>query len=233
LPEIDIQIPPGLKYYPEVLSSDEENDLVELLQRMPFSEVRMHGVAARRRVRHFGWVYGYQTWQVEPGPPVPESLLPIRAKAAALANLDSERFEEVLVTKYPPGAGIGWHRDAPMFGPLVMGISLLSSCRFRFRRQPNTPILELTLDPRSVYLLGGSARSQWQHSIPLMQLLRYSITFRTLRPRQSGSQGRQHADRVAGENEDAGSAVGTTRERSSSGAEWPPPRFEKRNRPTR
>ena len=144
----------------------------------------MHGVSAKRRVQHYGWVYGYETWRLNPGPPIPEFLIPAREHAARLAGLKSEDFEEVLVTEYPAHSGIGWHRDAPMFGPSVVGVSLLSSCRLRFRRQAGARILELSLEPRSAYILGGEARTKWQHSIPPTVSLRYSITFRTVR-RQS------------------------------------------------
>ena len=42
---------------------------------------------------------------------------------------------------------------------------------------------EVMLEPRSAYLLRGAARSEWEHSIPPTERLRYSVTFRTLRAR--------------------------------------------------
>jgi DNA oxidative demethylase len=110
---------------------------------------------------------------------VPAWLLPLRERAGALAGIPAEAFEEVLVTEYPTGSGIGWHRDAPMFGDAVVGVSLRAPCRMRFRREGETAAIELA--PRSAYVLSGPARTLWQHSIPATKDLRYSITFRTLR----------------------------------------------------
>src|SRR5262249_51781128 len=117
------------------------------------------------------------------GPPLPEFLVPLRRRAAALVALDAEAFAEALVNQYPPGAGIGWHRDAPQFGPMVVGISLLGACRFRFQRRQGAArqTYAVRLEPRSAYVLSGAARSAWQHAISPTTTLRYSITFRTLR----------------------------------------------------
>lgn len=176
------QTPDGLRYIPDMLSVAEERDLIDQVQALQFSEVRMHGVVAKRRVAHFGWVYGYETWRITPGPPIPDFLVSLRGRIAELVQTDPYEFAEALVTEYPPGAGIGWHRDAPMFGPLVIGVSLLGSCRFRFQRGtgPERKTMSLTLEPRSAYVLSGLARFQWQHSIPATPSLRYSITFRTI-----------------------------------------------------
>ncbi|MGH7393709.1 MAG: alpha-ketoglutarate-dependent dioxygenase AlkB [Candidatus Rokuibacteriota bacterium] len=176
--------PSGFRYHPDFVSEAEETDLVAGLRALPLAEIRMRGVVARRRTAHFGWTYGYETWRIEPGPPIPDFLTALRARAGGLIGVAAGALAEVLVTEYTPGAGIGWHRDAPMFG-VVVGVSLLGACRFRFRRgragERGTP--EATLEPRSVYVLDGEARAGWQHSIPPAKGLRYSVTFRTLRER--------------------------------------------------
>ena len=176
-------IPEGLAYHPDFINEEEERRLVKAIERFEFSEVRMHGIVAKRRVAHFGWNYGYETWSITPGPPVPECLLPLRARVADLLKIETAALAEVLVTAYPPGAVIGWHRDAPMFGPAVVGVSLLAACRMRFQRGKGADreTYAVALQPRSAYVLGGPARSEWQHSIPAVQTLRYSVTFRTLR----------------------------------------------------
>ena len=173
--------PPGFVYRPDIIAVDDEAALVSGLRGLTFNEIRMRGQVARRRTVHFGWLYGYETWKIEPGPPIPDFMLPLRQRCATLAGEDAERFVEVLVTEYPPGAGIGWHRDAPMFGAVV-GVSLLSACRFRFQRGTGTErqTREAVLAPRSAYVLDGEARWRWQHSIPAIATPRYSITFRTL-----------------------------------------------------
>jgi DNA oxidative demethylase len=176
--------PAGFFYRPELLTALEETSLVTHVRAFDFAAIEMRGQVARRRTVHFGWIYGYESWRIEPGPPIPDFLLPLRTQAAALAGVEPADLVEVLVTEYAPGAGIGWHRDAPQFGPVV-GVSLLSACRMRFQRgvgaarQTRVALLE----PRSAYVFDGEARWQWQHSIPPMKSLRYSVTFRTLRNR--------------------------------------------------
>ena len=178
-----VAAPEGIQYHPDFITGNEECRLIEAIEGLEFSEVRMHGIAAKRRVAHFGLVYGYETWRVEPGPPVPEFLIPLQERVAELLKTEPAALAEILVTQYPPGAVIGWHRDAPMFGPDVAGVSLLSPCRMRFQRGKGTnrETYALALEPLSAYVLSGPARSTWQHSIPPMKSLRYSVTFRTLR----------------------------------------------------
>jgi alkylated DNA repair dioxygenase AlkB len=183
-------LPAGLLYRPDVLTTAEEAALVARVRAFDFAAVEMRGRVARRRTAHFGWVYGYTSWRIESGPPIPEALLVLRDRAAAVVGVDPGALAEVLVTEYQPGAGIGWHRDAPQFDTVV-GFSLLGACRLRFRRDTvaNWPACAVPLEPRSVYVFRDEARWHWQHSIPPTRALRYSITFRTLRDR-AGSRGR-------------------------------------------
>ncbi|HEV8471841.1 MAG TPA: alpha-ketoglutarate-dependent dioxygenase AlkB [Methylomirabilota bacterium] len=180
-PEIT-DLPDGFVYHEEFVAPGEERALVEGLRALAFGEVRMRGQVARRRTAHFGWTYGYETLRIEPGPPLPPFLLPLREAAARLAGVRPEAMAEALLTHYPAGAGIGWHRDAPAFG-VVVGISLLGACRLRFQRghAGARESRALTLAPRSAYVLAGAARWQWQHTIPPTKEERFSITFRTLR----------------------------------------------------
>lgn len=173
----------GLSYLADWIITEEEQDLLTHIEALSFSEVRMHGATAKRQVVHFGWNYGYDSCQIVPTDPIPPWLRPIKERAAAVIAVPAEAVEEVLVTRYAPGAGIGWHRDAPMFGPLVVGLSLAGTCRMRFQRQIDMTrsVAEIKLAPRSTYILQGAARFQWQHSIPPTKELRYSITFRTIR----------------------------------------------------
>ena len=189
LPTVAAQ-PEGLVYEPDFVSPEEERDLVAGFQELEFGEVRMHGQAARRTVVHFGYQYGYESWKLTPVDPLPEWIAWLRHRAGALVDVEPELFVETLVTRYPAGAGIGWHRDAPLFGPTVVGVSLLSACSMRFQRRTAairaTHFLELA--PRSVYALTGPARWTWQHSIASTASLRYSVTFRSL-TRRSGDEG--------------------------------------------
>ena len=186
--------PRGFDYKPTFITQDEEASLVSEIERLAFSSVEMRGVVAKRRTAHYGWTYGYYSRRTEPGPPLPEFLCPIRERVASWALVEPDAFAEALITEYTAGAGIGWHRDAPMFGDVIAGISLLAACRMRFRpyvspeavRQtsshaPRRTTHEIELAERSAYVIAGVARREFEHSIPPVDRLRYSITFRTLR----------------------------------------------------
>ena len=174
--------PEGIVYEPELLPADEEERLLRRFETLRFDPIVLHGREAKRTGRHFGLDYDYESRTPMPGEPVPDWLLPARAVAAELAGHAPEELVEILVQNYPPGAGIGWHRDAPAFDT-VIGISLGGFSRLRFQRGKGDAreVFELALEPRSGYVLAGEARWSWQHSIPATKELRYSITFRTLR----------------------------------------------------
>jgi alkylated DNA repair dioxygenase AlkB len=173
--------PPGFVYRPAMIDPDEEATLARALAGLELRAFEMQGYVARRRVAYFGRRYDGPARGLEHGPPIPEFLQPLRSKAADLAGLAPDDLVHALVNEYPPGAPIGWHRDKAAFGQVV-GFSLLSPCVLRFRR-PNASGWErrsLSLEPRSAYWLAGEARSDWEHSIPPVEALRYSVTFRTL-----------------------------------------------------
>jgi alkylated DNA repair dioxygenase AlkB len=185
-------VPAGFFYQPEFVTGTEERQLVTEIERLDFNRVEMRGGVARRRVAHFGWAYGYYSRRSKPGEPLPAFLLPLRERAAGWAHIGVDEFVEALVTEYPPDATIGWHRDAPMFGDVIAGISLLGMSRMRFMPYvspteqrslpPRRATHEVGLEPRSAYLIAGEARRNFEHSIPAVASRRYSITFRTLRP---------------------------------------------------
>jgi alkylated DNA repair dioxygenase AlkB len=189
-------LPEGFEYRADWVTPEEEQRLLRCIENLRFSEVRMHGVVARRKVVHFGWDYGYDSWQITPTDPIPDWLLPLRTRAAGVLRLPEDAIQEVLVTRYESGAGIGWHRDAPMFGPAVLGVSLVGRCRMRFQRTigGKRQTAETVLEPRSSYVLGGAARFAWQHSIPAAKELRFSITFRTLKVASRSSRADTHQD---------------------------------------
>jgi DNA oxidative demethylase len=183
--------PDGLVYRPGLLTVPEERALLDELERLDFREIRMHGVVAKRTARHFGLDYDYERRGVlEEAEPLPDWLVPVRERAAELAGVAPDELVETLVQRYPEGAPIGWHRDAPAFG-IVVGVSLGSSSRMRFRRDKGgmRRTFELDLEPRSGYVLAGEARSAWQHHVPPAKSLRFSITFRTLRRKSVAATG--------------------------------------------
>jgi DNA oxidative demethylase len=173
----------GLLYRPEFISAVEERRLLDLFERIEFRDVTMRGQTARRTVRHFGLGYDYERGELAPTEALPEEMEWLRERCASLMEREPVDLVQILVSRYPEGAGIGWHRDAPMFGSKIAGVSLLSPSRMRFQRtvQGQRSTAEQLLEPRSAYLLSGKARWSWQHSIPATKALRYSVTFRTLK----------------------------------------------------
>jgi alkylated DNA repair dioxygenase AlkB len=177
------QTPPeGFRYQADILSVEEEQALIEQISTLPLKEFEFHGYIGKRRTISFGWHYDFGDSKLKQTEVMPDYLLPLRKHAAAFAGLSAEDLPHALVTEYGPGAAIGWHRDKGVFDEVV-GVSLLSPCNFRFRRKSGATWerYSLTVAPRSVYLLRGESRAIWEHSIPGVDALRYSITFRSLR----------------------------------------------------
>jgi DNA oxidative demethylase len=187
-------LPAGFRYTPDLITPGEEQELVAAIQQLEFSDVVMRGAVAKRRTAHFGVGYVFEGRSTTAAPSMPPFLLPLRDRAAAWAERPAEAFVEALVTEYPAGAAIGWHRDAPAFDD-VIGISLLAPCRMKLRpyvSPKDLPALvgkvrrtthEVALAPRSVYLISGEVRAVYEHHIPAVEHLRYSATFRSLRSR--------------------------------------------------
>jgi alkylated DNA repair dioxygenase AlkB len=173
--------PPGFDYRPDVITPAEEADLAARLTEAPFEPFQFHGYEGRRRVISFGWRYDFTGAGLVEAEPIPDWLLPVRARAADLAGLAPEAFAHVLINEYREGAPIGWHRDRPAFDKVV-GVSLLAPTVMRFRRRVGERFerVNVPLAPRSAYLLDGPARRAWEHSLPEAKAHRYSITFRNL-----------------------------------------------------
>jgi len=177
-------LPAGFHYREHFITEADERLLVDAIASVEFTTFEMRGVVARRRVAFFGASYDGAT-----AGPMPAFLLPIRRDIAAWAGLDAASFAMALINEYRPGTPIGWHRDAPQYD-IVAGLSLLSTCRMKFRpyRSPGKATSErrvatheLLLERRSAYLMAGPSRTAYEHHIPPVAEPRYSITFRTLR----------------------------------------------------
>ena len=178
--------PEGLAYAGELVTRPEETRLIERLETLPFKPFEFQGFLGKRETVSFGWSYRFDGSGLAAAEPIPDWLLPVREKAAAFAGLEPEALEHVLLIRYREGAGLGWHRDRPVFGD-VIGISLRSPAPLRFRRRIRLGAAEkwqrftLAAEPRSAYLLRGPARSEWEHSLSPVETLRYSITMRTMK----------------------------------------------------
>lgn len=178
----DVSAPPGFAYRSEVISPALEADLMGRFEALPFEAFDFHGFKGHRRVVYFGWRYDFSRGRVAEANPIPAFLDPVRMAAADLAGVARDALAQILINQYPPGAGIGWHRDRPQFGKVV-GISLGAAAplRFRLAGPGGWDRKTVPLAARSAYLLDGEARDAWEHRLNPVDALRYSITFRTLR----------------------------------------------------
>lgn len=172
--------PPGLATRADFVSEAEERALLEYFESLPFQPFAFQGWLGKRETVSFGWRYDFNEARLQAAPPIPGFLLPLRARAADFAGVRAEALEQALIIRYDVGAGIGWHRDRPVFDQVV-GISLLSPCVLRFRRREGRGFRRFSLDarPRSAYLLTGEIRHQWEHSIAALDARRFSVTFRS------------------------------------------------------
>jgi len=174
----------GLDYRAELITPAEHDQLVVELGAIDLTPFRFHGWLGNRKTKTYGWRYDFDDASFAPAEPIPGWLMPLRLKAAAFAGIEAHDFAHVLLARYDPGAGIGWHRDRPQFESVV-GISLVSPARMRFRQRTDEGFrrMNIPLAPRSAYLLSRASRWEWEHSIAPGETLRFSITFRTLSER--------------------------------------------------
>lgn len=176
---------PGLAFAPDFLGPREETDLIARIDAAPLAPFRFRQWEGKRLTASYGWAYDFAAGRMNPAPALPDWLLPLRERAAAFAGLEPDAFVQALLIRYDPGAGIGWHKDRPVFEH-VIGISLGEPAMMRFRRQKVRGFdrLGVPLPPRSIYHLSGEVRHDWEHSIALMERPRWSITLRSLANRR-------------------------------------------------
>src|SRR5581483_8616138 len=163
-----VGLPNGFLYAPDFLTAGEEAELLSRFRELPFAPFDFHGYIAKRRIVEYGWEYDFGTRKATTAQPLPDYLIPLRERAAATAGIAPQDVVEAVVTEYPPGAPIGWHRDVPQF-ETVIGISLASAGRMRFKAyKAEGKVVSIILEPRSLYVMSGAARWKFQHSIPAL-----------------------------------------------------------------
>jgi alkylated DNA repair dioxygenase AlkB len=171
----------GLIFRPDLITREAETDLIARIDAVDLTPFKFQGWLGKRVTASFGWRYDFDSANFGPTEPIPEWLLPTRAAAAAFAGLAPDDLVQALLIRYDPGAGIGWHRDRPVFEHVV-GISLGVAATMRFRRRKHGGFdrANVPLPPRSVYHLTGEVRHDWEHSLAELDVTRWSITFRSL-----------------------------------------------------
>lgn len=166
LPE---RLPNGLVYRPDFLTASEEEVLLAYIQNMSMPHLQFREHESKRRGMSFEYT-------------LPAFLLPLQNKVAKWLGVPRSAINEAFVQEYPPGYGIGWHRDRET--PLVVGVSLTGWARMRFRPLDKIgnprAVVSFEVEPRSAYVMQKDIATRWQHSVAPVTALRYSITFRTL-----------------------------------------------------
>jgi alkylated DNA repair dioxygenase AlkB len=181
----DAPLLPGLSQAEDIVSPEEEQALIAAIDASALAPFRFHQWEGKRLTASYGWHYDFDGGGLTPSGPIPDWLFPLRERAARFAGLRPDELAQSLLIRYDPGAGIGWHRDRPVFEH-VLGISLGAPAAMRFRRRRSGGFDRATvpLPPRSIYHLTGAARRAWEHSIAPMDATRWSITFRSLADRR-------------------------------------------------
>jgi len=182
---LELKFPEGFQYIPDFLTEKEEKELLKDISKIELHTFIFQGFEAKRKVASFGYDYSFEKRALAKGKTIPTVFYALVEKVAALVSLPAEDFAELLITEYPVASVINWHRDAPPFD-LIAGISLLSDCNFRLRphekaKQTRSSIISFPVRRRSIYLMKGPSRTNWEHSISPVKKVRYSITLRTLR----------------------------------------------------
>jgi alkylated DNA repair dioxygenase AlkB len=172
----------GFEYILDFVSPEEESSLSDRLSGLTYRPAKMHGQTSRREMHYYGYEYVAQRRALIQLPePMPPWLISLRARCAAAAGSDAEAFDQVIITRYGEGAAISAHTDhATLFGPTVIGVSLLSAVDMVFHA-PGGGRISHILGPRSLYVLRGEARYAWKHATGRVTAPpRYSVTFRSV-----------------------------------------------------
>ena len=182
--------PEGFEYTPQFLSTGEENNLYKEILKTDLHTFTFQGFEAKRKVASFGYDYSFDKRTLSRSQEIPDAYRTLIEKVASHTSLLPEEFAELLITEYPVGSVINWHRDAPPFD-IIAGISLMSDCVFKLRphdkaKQSRASIVSIPVERRSLYIIKGVARTDWQHSTAPVKSVRYSITLRTLRKGMAG-----------------------------------------------
>ncbi|MCW3117634.1 MAG: 2OG-Fe(II) oxygenase [Chitinophagaceae bacterium] len=177
--------PEGFEYIPGFLSEDEEIGLYNEISKIELHNFNFQGFKANRKVASFGYDYSFENGSLTKGKDIPPAFNSLIEKVNNYRSIKPAEFAELLITEYPVGSVINWHRDAPPFD-IIAGVSLMADCTFRLRpqdkaKQGRSSVISFPVKRRSLYVIQGPARTEWQHSITPVKQTRYSITLRTLR----------------------------------------------------
>jgi alkylated DNA repair dioxygenase AlkB len=179
---VNAPVVPGLFLVPDAVGEAGEAVLAACIDAAPLAPFEFGQWRGKRLTAHYGRAYDFSRGRLDDAPPLSGWLVKLRGKLAPMVGLDPDALQAALLTRYDPGAGIGWHRDRPQYGE-VLGLSLGADCVMRLRRRTESGFerRRVALPARSLYRLSGEVRWEWEHSIAPLAATRRSVTFRTLR----------------------------------------------------
>jgi alkylated DNA repair dioxygenase AlkB len=183
--DISPMLPDGFNYYPNFISEAEELLLINLINKFELQNMKFHEYEAKRKVISFGSGWSFTEQKLKQGNPIPKEFYFLVDKIALQLRIPDSMIAQFLITEYPPGSVINWHRDAPPF-EIIAGVSLLADCNFKLRpqqkeKQTRSATISLPVQRRSLYTIRGLSKNEWQHSTAPLKKVRYSLTFRTLK----------------------------------------------------
>jgi len=187
--DIDPILPKGFSYYPSFISEDEEVSLLNLTQEYDLQAMKFHQYVAKRNVKSFGRGWSFTEQKLIQGNPIPQEFDFLINKISNQLQIKKELIAQFLITEYPVGSVINWHRDAPPFD-IIIGVSLLTDCILKLRpyqpeKQSRSATISLNVQCRSLYVMKGESKTEWQHCTVPANNIRYSLTFRTLKPEKN------------------------------------------------
>ncbi|HTG44821.1 MAG TPA: alpha-ketoglutarate-dependent dioxygenase AlkB, partial [Verrucomicrobiae bacterium] len=172
----------------DYLSMMEEGDLLQRVEKGPWE------TDWKRRIQQYGIGYGGRaggrTTLVRDFPDWLQTLAERVARDAGFERVP----DNCVVNEYIPPLGIAPHKDYAAFGPRVACLSLGSDIVMDLLAPNSSRRVEAYVPARSLWVLSGKARTEWQHGIATRlsdnihgekqpRARRVSITFRTARER--------------------------------------------------
>lgn len=183
--DISPVLPAGFSYSPCFITEAEEMNLLKAIDQFDLQNMKFHEYEAKRKVISFGKGWSFTEQQLKEGNPIPGEFNFLVERIADHLQISNESIAQFLITEYPVGSVINWHRDAPPFETIV-GVSLLADCHFKLRphdkeKQTRSATISLPVQRHSIYSMTGISKTAWQHCTAPVDKVRYSLTFRTLR----------------------------------------------------
>jgi alkylated DNA repair dioxygenase AlkB len=155
-----IEGPAGLALLENFITVSEENFLLKQVDDAAWRADLL------RRVQHYGYRYDYRARTIDRSMylgELPEWTSQLMEKFRSIA-LFPEPPDQLIVNEYLPGQGIAPHVDCvPCFGPVIVSLSLGSSCSMQLTREETA--IDIWLPTRSLLVMTHEARLQWKHGI--------------------------------------------------------------------